>query len=310
MVVVGIDGSDAAVNAARWAGRLAGRFGGSLHLVHAIRGVEETLLEITAPVQADAGAYPRKLGQAVLDRAAEAVRDDIPGMRISQTLSHQTPEAALTQLSRHARLVVLACADVSPGGALLVGSTALSVAGHSACPVVAWRGNAQAPTAQPIVVGVDENERSHAALATACELAELFGVEVKAVHAMSTRRAAGEIDNAILIDWEALKHDTWQRISALVAPISEHWPGVEITCHVEIGQASRVILSHAAGAQFVVIGSRGRGRVASALLGSTGLALLHHSPVPVVTCPASRVWPDDAPAANQAHESTGIAPRC
>ena len=49
-----------------------------------------------------------------------------------------------------------------------------------------------------------------------------------------------------------------------------------------------MILSHAGGAQLIVVGSRGRGQLASALLGSTGLGLLHHSPTPVVICPASR----------------------
>ncbi|MGV0849866.1 universal stress protein, partial [Mycolicibacterium phlei] len=47
---------------------------------------------------------------------------------------------------------------------------------------------------------------------------------------------------------------------------------------------SRALLRHLDGAQLVVVGSRGRGVLAGAVLGSTGLNLLHHSPIPTVIC--------------------------
>jgi nucleotide-binding universal stress UspA family protein len=43
----------------------------------------------------------------------------------------------------------------------------------------------------------------------------------------------------------------------------------------------------AANAQLVVVGSRGRNALTSALLGSIALKLLHHSTVPVMVCPAA-----------------------
>ena len=60
-----------------------------------------------------------------------------------------------------------------------------------------------------------------------------------------------------------------------------------------------MILGHAADAQLVVVGSRGRGQLASALLGSTGLSLLHHSPTPVVLCPTSRAEDEPTPQEHQ-----------
>ncbi|MET0474525.1 MAG: universal stress protein [Mycobacterium sp.] len=309
-VVVGVDGTDETLRAARWAAALAVWFGESLHLVHAMRSVDEALLIMTTPQQADAGAYPRELGQSVLDRAADAIHADFPTLHVTRTLSHRSPQDALVEMSHRARLVVLACEEVSASGVLLVGSTTLGVANRSTCPVIAWRGDAVAPNAHPVVVGVDEGDVSDAALRTAFELADCLGVGLTAVYAMSPRRAAGEVDIPFLIDWKALENEAWQRLSDIVAPIAERWPDVGVTHVVGMGRASRVILDYAADAQLVVVGSRGRGELASALLGSTGLGLLHHSPAPVVICPASRVHDqsthpsrDDAPA----HSTSGIS---
>ena len=288
-VVVGVDGTGEAMRAARWAGALAVRLDTSLHLVHAMPGVDEALLAITAPEHVDAGAYPRQLGQAVLDRVANAVHADFPLLHISRTVSHRSPQAALIELSRRARIVVLACSDVSAGEALLVGSTTLAVSAGSACPVIAWRGDTLAPTDRPVVVGVDEDQISRAALDTALALADCLGVGLTAVHAMSARRAAGEVDIPLMVDWDALRDEAQERLKDIVDPVAQQWPQVRVGYAVGKGKASRVILDHAGGAQLVVVGSRGRGQLASVLLGSTGLGLLHHSPAPVVLCSESVV---------------------
>ena len=294
-IVVGVDGSASASKAARWAGAVAERLGGSLRLVHVLRSVDEALLEITATKQADAGAYPREVSQAVLDRAAQDVRADNPGLTISRTLSHRSLEEVLTELSRDACMIVLACADVSPSEAFLVGSTTLSVAARSACPVVAWRGAAVIPNRQAIVAGVDDDQHSRAALATAFRLADLLNVELRAVHAMSARRPLGDLDVPGGIDWSALEGEARRQVMDIAAPIADRWPRVDVTYLVDGGRPGRLILDAAADAQLIVVGPRGRGNVASALLGSTSLRLLHHSSVPVILCPASYTWAQSSP---------------
>jgi nucleotide-binding universal stress UspA family protein len=309
-IVVGVDGSDQAIDAARWAGAVAARLGMSLHLVHIMRGVDEALLIIASPQQEDAGSYPRKLGQEVLDRTAEKVRADSPGLRISRTLSAHSITDALTDLSRRAWLVVLACDDVSPAGALLVGSATLAVARHSACPVVAWRGGALAPTDAPIVVGVDDDdEGSHAALVTAFELGDGLGVGVTAVHALPERRAPGEVNIPVVIDREALESETLHRLSVIVNKVAVDWPNVDVSFAIGTGKPGAVILHHAGGAQLVVTGSRGRGNVASVLLGSTGLSLLHHSPTSVVLCPVASARDEARLEGDHFRDSAKAGPR-
>jgi nucleotide-binding universal stress UspA family protein len=299
-IVVGVDGTDDAINAARWAAGLAVAHGEPLHLVQAMRGVDEALLIVASGRQDDdAAEYPRELGQAVLDRAADAVHADFPTLNVSRTLSHRSAKDALVEYSCRAGMVVLACTDVSAGGALLVGSTTLAVATHGACPVIAWRGKAVAPNDKPVVVGIDAEQISHPALATAFELADCLGVGLTVVYALSARRAAGEVDIPILIDWEALEEEARQRLMDIVSIVADRWPTVRISYVVEMGRASRMILSRAFGAQIVVLGSRGRGGLASVLLGSTGLGLLHHSPVPVVICPGAGASAEPNPPGDQ-----------
>ncbi len=307
-IVVGIDGSDSAIDAARWAGAVAVRMGGSLHLIHVMRAVDETLLVLASPEREDPGAYPRELGHEVLERAAEKVHADFPGLDISRTLRHGSQNQALLDQSRHAHLVVLASNEVTPAGALLSGSTTLTVAAHAACPVVAWRGTDLAPTGAPIVVGVDDDEGSHAALQTAFGLADLLGVGLTVIHAQPERRAPGEINIPVIVDQDAIENQALQRLSTEIAPLAARWPRVDVSCAVGTGSAGRLILRNADDAQLIVVGTRGRGDVASVLLGSTGLSLLHHSTKPIVVCPATYIW-DEALSDRRVRGSAHVGPR-
>ena len=135
-------------------------------------------------------------------------------------------------LSERARLIVLGCDDLSLGTAHLVGSTTVTVASHSACPVVAWRGDLLAPTDQEIVLGVDDTHASAAAVDAAFEIANRFGVGIAAVHTWSTRRPAGDVIIPYLIDWDALEAAEWQMLMHILEPWSERYPNVDVTYYV------------------------------------------------------------------------------
>jgi nucleotide-binding universal stress UspA family protein len=153
--------------------------------------------------------------------------------------------------------------------------------------VVAWRGDLVAPTEQPIVLGVDGVHNSGAAIASAFELADRLGVGIVAVHAWSTRRPPGEVSLPFMIDWDEVENDERQHLADAMAPWIKLHPDVDVTCVVDPDRPSRALLRHLSNAQLVVVGSRGRGLLTGAVLGSTGLNLLHHSPVPVMICRAA-----------------------
>jgi len=286
-VVVGVDGTDAAMGAARWAAAVADKLETSLLIVHATPDAGHLLSDAAASVRAALITEQRESAETMLKSVEEVMRAEFGALPITTTRFDESASKVLTGLSRNARLIVLGCDDVSPPAALLLGSTTLAVTTHSSCPVVAWRGGVVTPTDQPIVLGVDGEHTGAAAFSTAFEFADRLGVTVNAVHAWSTRRPPGDITIPFLIDWDALEAIQWQELLNVVEPWSKLYPNVDVAYFIEPRGASQALLHHSTDSQLVVVGNRGHNVLAGTLLGSTGLNLLHHSPVPVMLCHTS-----------------------
>ena len=173
---------------------------------------------------------------------------------------------------------------MSPAAALLVGSTTMTVATHAACPVVAWRGQSCETSTAPVVVGVDGSDAGAVALSAAFAIADRLNAPLRAVRAYTTPPAASEVTIPFLIDWEKVQAAQLAHLKDVVAHHEQRHPGVEVQYFVELAKPAHALLGHTEGAQLVVVGSRGHNRLASVVLGSTGLNLLHHSQIPVMIC--------------------------
>lgn len=283
-IIVGVDGTIAAQHAARWAGGLADRLGTPLQIVHAMHHIGYQFSDGMAAVAAASADAQREAAPMILKTVAEAVRYAHPNLDISTLALDEPAEDALKTLSRHARLLVLGCDELTPGVALLVGSLTLDLCGHTECPVIAWRGELLEPTTRPIVVGVDGS--SDAALELAFDLAVALGAPVQAVHAWSMRVPAGEVSIPFLVDWAAIELQQVNALNRAVEPYRRSHPDVTVTVLVDAARPRRALLQQLVDAQMVIVGSRGRTPLAATVLGSTSLNMLHHSPVPVAVCPA------------------------
>ncbi|MFY1621497.1 universal stress protein [Micromonospora sp. WMMD736] len=282
-VVIGVDNSRAGISAARWGAGLAAAFDTPVHIVFAVPPFEELMRDITG-AQSHPATTAHQWGEEVLDRVEQAIRDEFPDVKLTRSLSRQAAANTLKELSQQARFIVLGADQVSPGAALLVGSTTMTVATHAACPVLVWRGTHAALTDQPIVVGVDGSDNGNVALEVAFELAHRSGVDIIAVHAWTDRLPVGEVTVPFVIDWEAVEGEHHKLLTDTLAPWRQRYPDVEVTCHVDPHGPAQSLLRHSAGAQLIVVGNRGRNMLRSLLLGSTTLNLLHHSALPVMVC--------------------------
>jgi nucleotide-binding universal stress UspA family protein len=130
-----------------------------------------------------------------------------------------------------------------------------------------------------IVVGVDGFESSKAALRWAIHQAKLTGAVVEAVTAWQISAGTGLVPMADMPDYQ---DDARTVLAEAITEMCTTDTEVEIRPRVVHGRAAQVLVDEAEGAELLVVGCRGHGGLAEALLGSVGQFCVHHAPCPVV----------------------------
>ena len=275
-VVVGVDGSASAYRAVEWAVGEAHRRGVGLRLVRAFSWT--TADHPTGWV----ARYRDEMLDVSRRQVARAVRiaaDTRPDVEAESQVAIGAPIEVLSSEARRAQLLVLGDRGLGEVAGLVLGSVAVSLAARGACPVVVVRGE-RAGADGPVVVGVDGSPVSEAALAFAFDAAAARGVDLVAVHAWSPTAIDEEL--ASFVEWDASAESAV--LAERLAGWGQKYPQVAVRRTVVRDGAVRALVTASAGAQLVVVGSRGRGNAAGLLLGSVSHGVLHgaHCPVAVV----------------------------
>ncbi|WP_028927871.1 universal stress protein [Pseudonocardia acaciae] len=279
-VVVGVDGSEPAMAAVRWAAGEAARRGLPVRLVAAfgwpdIQPPGETILTT------DYRAELLREAREHLSAAADVAEQTAPGLLVEQQVVTGYPAAVLRAEAEHAELLVLGHRGTGGVVGLFLGSVAVSTAAHAGCPVVVVRSPdaARRSPELPVVVGVDGSSHAEAAIAFAYQAASTRGVPLVAVHTWTDLLFEPSVGP--LLDWEAIEARERRILDERLAGWSEKYPDVTVRRVVTSSAPAPILLEQAANAQLVVVGSRGRGNLAGVLLGSVSHALLHRAPCPV-----------------------------
>ena len=131
-----------------------------------------------------------------------------------------------------------------------------------------------------VVVGFDHTAASHAAVDFAFREAAMRAATVHVIHAWdydSVVTAAYVPDDEL----DRLRRRVHQQLATALRPHARAFPAVAVTLTLVHGAPDRALLDASIGAELLVVGSRGRGELATLLLGSTSATLLHHAHCPV-----------------------------
>ncbi len=283
-VVAGVDGSAPALQAVRWAAHEAQRRDVPLRLVHACLLMPVRHPRQVAPPPEYHDAFLGQ-GRHWLSQAEQAARTAVPGVTLSADLRDGVTADVLVGESHAAQLIVLGNRGLGGFRGLLVGSVSIAVSAHAHCPVVVMHAptdNGVVPETGPIVVGVDGSPLSDTAVGFAFEAATGRQVPLVAVHTWVDVDMAGAWTGLPrTIDWDWVGATEAKLLDETLAGGLEKFPDVEVHKLVERDRPERALLKESAGAQLVVVGSRGRGALTGIGLGSVSQSLLHHAECPV-----------------------------
>ncbi|SDQ33096.1 universal stress protein [Quadrisphaera sp. DSM 44207] len=284
-VVIGVDDSPHSRRALDWGAAEAARRRLPVRLVHALRyppTYGEAFMLATDLLEG-----VQEEGRRVVAEAEERVREAAPGVEVSTCLVLEPPRRALLDQAASGGLVVVGARGRGGLSGLLLGSTSLYLVAHSPCPVVVVRESA-ASRGRGVVVGVDGSLASLRALRWAAEEAALLGEELTAVHAWDLADAGSMLAPPL---YAGIAHDYASEhrlmLAESVAGMCEDHPDLVVHQRlVHDASTPRALLEASRDGRLLVIGTRGHGAVASALLGSTSHAVLQKAALPVVVVPS------------------------
>jgi nucleotide-binding universal stress UspA family protein len=250
-VVVGVDGSAAALAAVRLAAEEAALRAGRLRIVHGF---------LWPTYQVPNYAALRRDAERLVDEAVAVAASIAPGTPVSGHIVDGEPGAVLRMECRTAALVVLGPSDPAHHRAA-VDSVVEYVAARTRCPVMV--AHQTRLTGGPVLVGVDGSADSAAAVRFAAVEAAARETDLVAVH---VERGDGDADGPL---------------ADALAAIRRAAPQVKVQKRWIRGDPREALVSESAAAALVVVGARGHVRT---LLGAVSYALLRnaHCPVAVV----------------------------
>lgn len=281
-IVVGIDGSEPARRALRWALDEAAASGAAVDVVHAWELIQ---------AQPQFGEF----GVAAIEEAASsllssevqaAFQNGAPRpAELRELVGSDDAASAILDAAKGADLVVVGSRGRGGFKGLLLGSVSYRVLHDSPIPVVvipAKGDNGNIDTGA-IVVGVDQFQPTSPALEWALAQAKLVGAPVVALSAWSwIDQGDRKFDPAYGAAWVG---NALNRLIASSRAAVGDVDDVAVEARVVNDLTAPSLIVAATGQRMLVVGSRGLSRVRGALLGSVSSQCVHHTPCPIVVVP-------------------------
>ncbi|MEU3314884.1 universal stress protein [Streptomyces sp. NPDC006662] len=280
-VIVGVDGSAQAREAALWAAGEAARRGRPLHIVHGADTDGRALY-----LSAETVERARAAGRELLDDTEKAVVAEYPGLHVTTEFSRAD---AVTSLHRAGGLhgtVVVGNRGLGGFNTLMLGSVGLDTAATARTPVVVVRGTEEGEERGTVLVAV-RDEHDLACARYAAREAELRKASLRLLHVWNLLRSVGTVAPMLDgVDEIAARHE--EPLRTVTYTIREEFPDLTVASDAEKGvSVAGVLVEASRHADLLVMGGRrpptplGLGRN----LGMAAHSLLHHAHCPVLLIP-------------------------
>ena len=288
-VLVGFDGSEHAALALRYGASEALRLGTVLTVisVYTLPMMIYPNIASMPPEPEDEAAKRRAV--TILDEAMEILRDH-PGPTSFRTAAGDAA-GVLVAVSADAKVTIVGARGRGGFIGRMLGSVSTALPAHSQCPtVVVPRQLAENVHSDgPVVAAVDGSGPGRVALDTAARSAASRGADLEIVSVLPTGDEWLYWYPELELTGEIFVRRQTQLEAALeeeVLRLQEQFPDLRITTSVLVGDPRDILAEITARAQLTVLGTRGRGAVKSALLGSVSRGVLNGAEGPVMVVPS------------------------
>jgi nucleotide-binding universal stress UspA family protein len=276
-IVVGVDESDGAAAALRWGvgeGRLRGL------PVTAVMAWSHAQQHHFPPAPFDP-AYGEEDARAALDAIVAAALGPADASAVERRTVCDRAVPALLGEAVGADLLFVGARGLGGFDELLLGSVGQQCLHHAPCPVAVVRGAEDSETSRHVLVGVDGSPPSRAALAWAVEEARLRSARLTVLRAHLPAYVAELPDDGGLVWEQSVAEEAAQAALEAVVDAADT-TGVAVDRVLVVDRPAQAILAAAAGADLIVLGSRGLGAFKGMLLGSVSHHVTHRATCPVV----------------------------
>ncbi|MFI1066567.1 universal stress protein [Streptomyces spororaveus] len=278
-VVVGVDGSEPARQAALWAAGEAERRGRPLHIVY---GADTDGRALYASVETIERV--RVAGRGLLDEIAAAVKKQHPGLVATTEFGRGDPVASLHRAAGRRGTIVVGNRGLGGFNSLLLGSVGLKVAAGAKTPVIIVRGTESGAESGTVLAGV-RDERDLDCVRYAAREAELRKAELRLLQVWNVLQSVGDV-MTMMDDIKEIADEYVRQLTALTERIRREFPDLSVRADAEkSASVAGVLVEASRHADLLVMG----GRRASAYLGPTlgrhTHSLVHHSHCPVLLIP-------------------------
>ncbi|MDF2563189.1 MAG: hypothetical protein K0R99_4635 [Microbacterium sp.] len=270
-IVLGYDGSPAAVSALNWTA------------ARSTRG----MTKVDVVLVASPSTKDRTPGVERLAEAEAALRERIPGLEVELHRLDGAVTTSLAEAAEGADLVVIGIHTGHPIRAAVNGWTPLRLSLRLQTPVcivpAGWTEGDD-----PVTVGIADDGSSDAALDFGIAEAGTTGVGLRLVHSWLMPSPTFDYGTALTVDPEVVIDEHRRVLDAAAQRVLRHRPTLPVTKELIRDSRSAALLRFTSRSSLLLIGTHRRGVLAGALLGSVAQEVLWRADCPVCVVPSVR----------------------